>query len=131
MLYSPARLQGIFFKWHLDRWVFSHLLMNNLAFAETLECLWDPRRVVAAMLLFALAHGLGRGMVFAKDSFLKAILTAPNLYLQLAQVNRAIMERSLPMGKAEPCCSSTSVLVHHLLSCSRTFGHQGIPLAGS
>lgn len=77
--------------------VFSPLLMNNLAFAEALECLWDSRRVVAAVAAeFALAQGLGRGMVFAKDSFPKAVPPAPILFRQLLQVNS-------PHGKKPRC----------------------------
>lgn len=115
----PTKLLGIL-KMSFRQVVFSPLLMNNLAFAEALECLWDSRRVVAAVAAeFALAQGLGRGMVFAKDSFPKAIPTGPTLFYQLVQVNS-------PHGKKPPVCcppahfggklslfcSSTSVLTH-------------------
>lgn len=58
--------------------MFSHLLMSNLAFAETLERLWDPRRVVTDMLLsLFLLGGWEAGMGFAKDWLPKAVPTAP------------------------------------------------------
>lgn len=110
----PASVRGIFCKCHLDRWVFSHLLMSNLAFAETLERLWDPGRVVTDTLLsLFLLRVWEMGMGFAKDSLPKAVPTAPTLCPELAQVSRAHGERSLA-GSCPPaplrgtlglCCS--------------------------
>lgn len=126
----PTKLLGIL-KMSFRQVVFSPLLMNNLAFAEALECLWDSRRVVVAVAAeFALAQGLGRGMVFAKDSFPKAIPTGPTLFYLLVQVNS-------PHGKKPPVGLPTgplwgkaeSFLLFHLCPYSPTGGvHHPLPL---
>ena len=110
----PTRVRSIFCKCHLDQWLFSHLLMSNLAFAKTLERLWDPGRVVTDTLLsLFLLRVWEMGMGFAKDSLPKAVPTAPTLCPELARVSRAHGERSFagscppaPLrGKLGLCCS--------------------------
>lgn len=73
--------------------------MSNLAFAETLERLRDPGRVVTDTLLsLFLLGGWETGMGFAKDWLPKAVPTAPTLCPELAQVSRAHRERGLAGG---------------------------------
>ena len=88
--------------------------MSNLAFAETLERLRDPGRVVTDTLLsLFLLGGWETGMGFAKDWLPKAVPTAPTLCPELARLaepaGKEVLLGACPpaplRGKLGLCCS--------------------------
>ena len=94
--------------------MFFHLLMSNLTFAETLEHLRDPRRVVTDMLLsLFLLGGLGSGHGVCKG-------LAPKGYSHSTSTSAPSWPRLTEpagkeallgaWGKPSLCCSLTSVL---------------------